>query len=161
MKLSFSGLLMAVAAACMCMTPSVMAAPALAFTEIVVEYNGTEIADGDATPSTADGTDFGQDHFNLAAYSPVHTFTIRNTGAAVLNPGGTPRVTVAGVDFSLTEDAPLSIAVGSSATFKVKFAASATVVRNGTISITNDDGDENPYNFSITGTGYSGSLMIV
>ena len=131
------------------------------YPEIQIEFNGTEIVDGDAIPGTSDGTDFGQDHFNLEAYSPVHTFQIINLGSSVLNLGGAPRVTVAGVDLSLIEDAPLSIAAGDTAEFKVKFAATATVVRNGTISITNDDNGENPYNFSITGTGYSGSLMIV
>ncbi len=131
------------------------------YAEIAVEYQGVEIVDGDATPVTADGTDFGQDHFNVPEYSPEHTFRIINLGSAALNLGGTPRVTVAGADFSLTQDAPPSIAAGDTAEFKVKFAATVAAVRNGTVSIINNDSGENPYNFSITGTGYNGSLMIV
>ena len=131
------------------------------YPEIKVEYSGTEIVDGDATPAIAEGTDFGYDHYNYSAYSPVHTFQIVNQGSGTLNLSGTPRVTVTGVDFSLEQDAPTSIAAGDTAEFKVKFAATAVVARSGNVSITNNDSGENPYNFSITGTGYTGSLMIV
>jgi len=131
------------------------------FPEIKVEYAGTEIIDGDATPATAEGTDFGLDHFNVSEYSPVHTFTIVNLGAGQLTLSSTPRVSVVGTDFSLVQDAPSVIAAGASAEFKVKFEATDVVVRNGTVSITNDDGNETPFNFSVTGSGYNGSLMIV
>ncbi|HPC02407.1 MAG TPA: choice-of-anchor D domain-containing protein [Syntrophales bacterium] len=132
------------------------------YPEISVQYDGTEIADGDTTPGTADGTDFGQDHVNLSAYSPEHTFRIVNLGSATLNLAGSPPVVVTGVDFSLTQNVPAtSIAAGGSVEFKVIFAATAAVVRNGTVSIASDDGNENPYSFAITGTGYSGALMAV
>jgi hypothetical protein len=132
------------------------------YPEISVQCNGTEIADGDSTPSTADGTDFGQDHVNLSAYSPEHTFRIVNLGSATLNLAGSPPVVVTGVDFSLTQNVPAtSIAAGESVEFRITFAATAVVVRNGTVSIASDDGNENPYSFAITGTGYSGALMVV
>jgi hypothetical protein len=131
------------------------------YPEFQLEYNGTEIVDDDTTPGTAEGTDFGEDLQLLDNYSPIHTFQIINFGASELSLGGTPCVSLSGIDFSLVEDAPSSIAAGDTAEFKVKFSASTTGTRNGTISIANNDNDENPYNFSITGTGYSGSLMIV
>ena len=129
--------------------------------EVSVEGNSVEIVDGDGTPSTADGTDFGYDLFLYLAYSPEHEFTIRNTGSAALNLTDTPRVTLTGTDFTLTQDAPVSIAPGGAATFKIRFAASAVAVRTGTVSIANDDNGENPYSFAIRGEGYSGALMIV
>ncbi|MDY6950285.1 MAG: choice-of-anchor D domain-containing protein [Thermodesulfobacteriota bacterium] len=131
------------------------------YPEISVEGNSVEIADGDGTPSTADGTDFGYDLFLYAAYSPEHEFTISNTGSAALNLTDTPRVTLTGTDFTLTQDAPASIAPGGTGTFKIRFAATATVVRTGTVSIANDDNGETPYSFAIRGEGYSGALMIV
>ncbi|MBU1099587.1 MAG: choice-of-anchor D domain-containing protein [Bacteroidetes bacterium] len=132
-----------------------------AYPEIKVEYSGVEIVDGDATPTSAEGTDFGLDHFNVLNYSPIHTFKIINLGSGDLTLGGTPKVTVAGTDFHLEQDAPAIIAVGETAEFKVKFAATSVGAINGTVSIMNDDSGENPYDFSITGTGYTGSLMIV
>ena len=129
--------------------------------EMEVSFNSTVISDGDNTPSSADGTDFGDDLANYSSYSPRHTFTINNTGAGTLLLTNSPRVSVTGADFSLITDAPVSIAPGGSGTFTVQFAATATGARNATISIESNDTDENPYNFSITGTGYAGSLMVV
>ncbi|MBI9050196.1 MAG: sortase [Anaerolineaceae bacterium] len=126
-----------------------------------ISFNGTAIANGDTTPTTSEGTDFGDDLFLYLAYSPQHTFTITNTGAGQLLLSDSPRITVTGTDFSLITDAPASIAAGDSATFTVQFAATAIGPRTGNISITNNDTSENPYNFDITGTGYSGPLMIV
>jgi LPXTG-site transpeptidase (sortase) family protein len=129
--------------------------------EIAVSYAGVAITDGDNTPIATDGTDFGDDLINVLTYSPEHTFTITNTGLGTLNLGGSPRVTLTGIDFSLITDAPASINPGASATFTVRFAATAAVIHSGTISIANDDSDENPFNFIISGTGYSGSLLIM
>jgi LPXTG-site transpeptidase (sortase) family protein len=129
--------------------------------EIAVSYNGTNISDGDSTPSTTDGTDFGQDLINYLPYSPEHTFTITNSGAGTLILTNTPRVNLTGTDFALVTDAPTSIAPGANATFVVRFAATSTGAGNGSISIDSNDTDENPFNFSITGTGYSGPLMAV
>jgi hypothetical protein len=45
------------------------------------------------------------------------------------------------------------VAAAGSTTFQVTFTPSATGLREATLSIANNDGDENPYNFSIQGTG--------
>ena len=129
--------------------------------EIAVSYNGTNISDGDNTPSTTDGTDFGQDLISYLPQSPEHTFTITNNGAGPLLLTNSPRINLTGTGFSLITDAPASIASGASATFVVRFAATSVGASTGTITIDNNDTDENPFNFSITGTGYSGPLMIV
>lgn len=135
------------------------------FTEPEVDVSGlgVSIADGDATPDAADDTDFGS--LDITTGTNANTFTITNTGAAVLNLSGTPRVTIGGVDaadFTLTTDAASSVAAsGGTSTFTITFDPSAVGVRSATVSIANDDADENPYNFSIEGTGTASPEMAV
>ncbi len=124
--------------------------------EMSVEGNGIEIADGDITPSLDDYTDFGE--ADTAIGSIVRTFTIINSGSATLNlTGSSPFVAISGEhasDFSVTSIPSSSIAAGGgTTTFQITFDPSATGIRNAEISIANDDSDENPYNFSIMGTG--------
>ena len=45
------------------------------------------------------------------------------------------------------------VAAGASTTVQVTFNPSASGVRSATLSIANNDGDENPYDFNIQGTG--------
>ena len=113
------------------------------------------IPDGDTSPSTADQTDFGD--VNVTGEIVVHTFTIRNTGSLPLNLTGDPRVTIGGThaaDFTLTADADVAVAAGGGeSTFTISFDPSAEGLRQATVSIANDDSDENPYDFNIQGTG--------
>ncbi|MEK7676755.1 MAG: choice-of-anchor D domain-containing protein, partial [Verrucomicrobiota bacterium] len=129
--------------------------------EINLTGNGTSIADGDTSPSTADHTDFG------SAYTPsgtvVRTFTIQNTGNADLNLTGTPKVQISGAnaaDFSVTAQPSSPVAASGTTTFTVTFDPSASGTRTATISIANDDGDENPYNFAIQGTGTASEIAV-
>jgi len=122
--------------------------------EMDVQGNGVSIADGDNTPSAADHTDFG--NANIAGGSVVRTFTILNTGSANLTLTGTPKVVIGGAhaaDFTVTTQPASPVAAGGNTTFQVTFAPSAAGLRSATISIANDDTDENPYDFSIQGTG--------
>ena len=124
--------------------------------EMSVEGNSVEIADGDSSPSTADHTDFGS--ADIASDTVVRTFTINNTGSANLTLSDTPIIAVGGTnaaDFTVTADATTPVAASGNTTFQVTFNPSATGVRSATLSIANDDSDENPYNFSIQGTGTS------
>jgi hypothetical protein len=119
-----------------------------------VKGNGSTISDGDTTPSTADHTDFGS--AAVAGGSIIRTFTILNTGSADLNLTDSPRVTIGGThaaDFTLTNDAGTPIAGSGQTTFQVTFDPSVGGLRQATISIANNDADENPYDFSIQGTG--------
>jgi photosystem II stability/assembly factor-like uncharacterized protein len=123
--------------------------------EIVVEGNATGIADGDGTPSLADHTDFGSTA--TAGGTVTLTFTVRNTGGVGLNLTGTPKVAVGGAhapDFSVTLQ-PTSPVAGSGGTaiFQVTFNPSANGLRTATLSLANDDSDENPFDFTIQGTG--------
>lgn len=123
--------------------------------EMDVQGNSTSIADEDITPSTADYTDFGS--INTSSTTLSRTFTIKNTGNAILNISGTPKVSIYGTnasDFTVTTQPLATVATTSgTTTFIVSFDPTASGVRTATISIVNDDSNENPYNFTIQGTG--------
>ncbi|MHC4206378.1 MAG: choice-of-anchor D domain-containing protein, partial [Planctomycetota bacterium] len=124
--------------------------------EMDVSGLSVSIADGDTTPSTTDDTDFGS--VNVVGGTNPNTFTITNSGTAALNlTGGSPHVTISGAhagDFFLTADASTPVASsGGTTTFTIMFDPSTTGLRTATVSIANNDADENPYNFIIQGTG--------
>ncbi|MBC8506384.1 MAG: sortase [Anaerolineales bacterium] len=126
--------------------------------EIEIFGNDTSIFDGDSTPSPPDHTDFGSADENGATIT--RTFTIRNSGEAELNlvdPLSPPIVTISGThagDFALTSDVTVSTLNESEQTmFTITFNPSAQGIREANISIANNDGDENPFDFSIQGTG--------
>jgi uncharacterized repeat protein (TIGR02543 family) len=131
--------------------------------EMDVRGNSILIGDGDTTPSTSDETDFGS--VSVTSGTASHTFTIFNTGYDVLNLSGTPNVAVSGAnaaDFTVTAQpsSPVAITTGTT-TFTVEFVPSAVGTRSATISIANDDSDENPYVFSIQGVGVAPTVSTV
>ena len=122
--------------------------------EIAVTGNSVDIADGDSTPSSTDHTDFGSQATFTGTVS--RTFTITNSGLGALTLSGTPKVTVSGTnaaDFTVTSQPSSPVAASGTTTFTVQFDPSASGVRTAALSIANDDSDENPFNFSIQGTG--------
>ncbi|MCF6327026.1 MAG: choice-of-anchor D domain-containing protein [Devosiaceae bacterium] len=130
----------------------------LATPDMRVEGNGAEIGDGDASPHFSDDTDFGS--VAVGSNNP-NIFTIRNIGTDTLNLTGTsPYVVIGGADageFSVTSIPGNTIGTASNTTFDITFTPTSTGVKNATISIANDDPDENPYNFAITGEGVAAS----
>ena len=120
--------------------------------EITVLGNGVSIVDGDTTPGTGDGTEFGSVAQNSAAV--VRTFTVRNDGGSILTLG-TPALPVG---FSLVAGDQLvsSLAPGASDTFQVQMSTTTTGTKSGEISFITNDSNENPFNFSIAGTVSSG-----
>jgi methionine-rich copper-binding protein CopC len=120
--------------------------------EINVQGNSVSISNGDILPTTTDDTDFGSVAVEGGTVS--HTFTIENTGSLALNLTGTPIVSVTAGDFTVTtQPSGATIAIGGSLTFVVEFNPTALGTRTATISIANDDSNENPYTFNIQGTG--------
>jgi hypothetical protein len=84
------------------------------------------------------------------------TFTIQNIGGVNLNITDSPRIRVSGTDalcFSVTAQPASPVAPGGSTTFTVKFTPDSNGTKNAVISIVNDDIDNSPYTFTITGTG--------
>lgn len=116
--------------------------------------NSVTIANGDATPSASDATDWG----NITlGNSPSHTFTIQNTGNAALNLIDTPLVALNGAGctpFSIATQPTTPVAATSgSTTFQVQYTPTSATLSNCTVSIANDDTAHNPYTFAIAGTG--------
>ena len=132
--------------------------------EMDVLGNSQSIVNGDSTPSLSDHTDFGT---GFLGSSPVtRTFTIENTGGELLNLTSNPDfVQVAGThaaDFTVTGQPSSPVAAGGgTSTFTISFSPSAIGLREAQIIIANDDNDENPYTFSIQGTGSDGTFSDV
>ena len=126
-----------------------------AVAEMDVLGNSVSIADGDTTPTTADYTDFGS--VDITSGTIVRLFTVRNTGSLALSLNGAPAVSISGSnasEFTVTAVPSTNlVALTGTTTFQITFNPSATGIRTATISIANTDSDENPYNFSIQGTG--------
>lgn len=110
------------------------------------------IADGDTTPNTADDTDFGT---VAVGTNNLNTFTITNSGTAPLNlTGASPYVIITGsTDFVLTAIPNNTIGASNSTTFQITFSPTTVGTHTANISIANDDPNEDPYNFTITGIG--------
>jgi hypothetical protein len=112
-----------------------------------VRFGSTDIADGDATPSASDGTDFGA--VALGGDGPQRTFTVTNTGGSTLNLPGAVSVPAG---FDLVSGLPPTLAPGASADFVVKLESGSAGAKGGQISFATNAPGENPFNFSISGT---------
>ncbi len=132
--------------------PRVAVTATIFINEIDVQGNATSIVDGDITPSAADWTDFGT--------ASTRTFTIRNSGSSTLGVGAISISGANAADFSVTTAPSATVGASSSTTFVVTFTPSAVGVRTASISIANNDLDENPYDFSIQGTGLAQEINI-
>jgi hypothetical protein len=98
-------------------------------------------------------TDFGDVDLNDTA---SQTYTIENIGDGDLNLTGSPLVSIGGTNpsqFYVSQQPSTPVAPGSSTTFTVVFDPSSEGTKNATVSIANDDADENPFTFNITGNG--------
>ena len=124
-----------------------------AYSEIVVEGNNIEIVDGDTTPSIDDNTDFGDVEVN--GFTEEHTFVIKNTGNVDLTINS---ISSDNSEFAVSGTTSGTIAAGEEVNFTVTFDPSDLGIRTATISIDNDDNDENPYDFSVQGNGVNSSL---
>ncbi len=113
--------------------------------EIEVRGNGAVIADGDTSPSADDHTDFGSVVQGQAG--PTRTFTVTNTGQGTLTLGSLNPPP----GFTVTEGLTTSLVQGASDTFTVRLDSTTVGPKSGDIAFTNNDSDENPFNFRITG----------
>ncbi len=124
--------------------------------EINLVGGALSIVDGDATPSTADDTDFGKT--KLTNGTVTRTFTIQNTGSGALTLSGTPLVAVGGAgagaaDFAVVAQPAASVAAGASVTFQVRFDPSVAGTRTASLTIFSNDADEATYDIMIQGVG--------
>lgn len=121
--------------------------------EMIVLIDSTEVVDNTSA-------DFGD--VELASSSSI-VFTVQNTGNQILNLNGTPKVVITGdnaADFSV-DTFPISpIASAGSTTFKITFSPSDGGQRLAELSISNDDLNENPYNFTLQGNGIAPEIYL-
>lgn len=113
--------------------------------------NFPDISDGDTTPATFDGTDFGD--VSVGGNS-TNTFRIENFG-------GTLNLTISSVsvisgdvgDFSITSLPTSPIVALDFSLFDIEFSPTAVGIRTAVIEIRSNDGDEDPYTFTVEGNG--------
>lgn len=115
------------------------AAPDMAVEEPV----GTDLVDGAATINVGSAG---------VAASASKSFTLKNTGTAVLTVSGGTIDGTHGGDFALGT-LPSSLAVGGSTTFTVTITPSALGARSAILHITSNDPEESPFDINLTGTG--------
>ena len=118
--------------------------------EIDIAGNGNTVFDGNTTPTTTNSTDFGS---STAGIATTKTFTIQNSGNTNLTIGTISFSGANAADYSIGNLPSTTIIAGNSTTFTISFNPSTIGTRTATISILNNDSDENPYDFSIQGTG--------
>ena len=116
------------------------------FAEIsVTGLSDNVITDGDTTPTTTDGTDFGS--VTQDGSTVTRTFKVANSGALALTTE-TPTIPTG---FTLTEGLATSIATSGNDTFSVRLDSSVLGGKHGTISFVNNDTTLNPFNFTVSG----------
>jgi subtilase family serine protease len=111
------------------------------------------IVDGDITPGSNDGTDFGT---VLQGTRVDRVFTVSNTGMGTLTPSGLTLPT----GFSLVEGLSAAIVSNGSDSFTVRLDGTTAGTKSGQISFTTNDSDENPFNFSIAGAVVIPDLIV-
>lgn len=122
--------------------------------DIAISQQGQNIPDGGSSQLTP--ADVGS--------SADTTFNITNNGPATLLLTGSPAVALTGADaasFSIITQPSASVASGSSTSFVVRFAPAAGGQKNALITIANNDADETPYQFLVTGEAQPPDIVIV
>lgn len=123
------------------------------YPEIDIRGNATSITDGDTTPSTGDWTDFG-------STTSTRTFTINNSGVGGLSLA-VPVLSGANAgDFTISVIPNATVASNATTTFTVTFNPTAPGIRTATVTISNNDSNENPYDFAIQGTGVAREIEV-
>ncbi|RYD67312.1 MAG: choice-of-anchor D domain-containing protein, partial [Verrucomicrobiaceae bacterium] len=125
--------------------------------EIAVRKDSQNIDNGNATPSVSVGTDFGDAALWGTGSTITRTFTIANTGGGSLTFGA---VSISGehaADFSVVTQPVSPVTANGSRSFNVTFYPSGLGLRKAIVSFATNDADENPFSFSIQGTGFLSS----
>jgi len=92
---------------------------------------------------------------DVVSGSVTRTFTIYNLGTGDLTLIGDPTVMLTGDtdDFVVVQQPESFVQAGGRVVFQVQFDPSSEGLKTATVSVANDDSDENPYDSVIQGTG--------
>jgi len=119
--------------------------------DIVVTGNDILIANGDSSPSVADGTDFGT--VNIAGGIGSRSFAILNSGTIDLEIAS---VTITGSDpsaFEVVTQPTAVVPAGTQTTFVMEFDPDSSGPKEATVAVDSNDEDDDPYTFAIAGQG--------
>ncbi len=119
--------------------------------EIDISGNTQPIISGATAATPFNHTFF--DYLNVTTGTLERTYTISNTGTLALTLGA---ITISGLqaaDFTVITPPATTVAIGATTTFVIRFDPLATGQRNAVVSIVNDDINENPYTFAVSGYG--------
>ncbi|YCM42822.1 choice-of-anchor D domain-containing protein [Verrucomicrobiaceae bacterium 227] len=113
------------------------------------------ISDDDTSPRPDDGTSFGSRGVSDGSIS--HTFQIENTGTAQLT---IDSITDNSSEFSVSS-VPDVVGVDQIQTFLVKFNPTSYGFKTGIITIQNNDANEDPFTFEVSGTGEASEIAVL
>jgi Protein of unknown function (DUF1573) len=112
---------------------------------------GPVISVQQGTTLVANGSTFTFPSSTPAGVPTSVLFTIYNTGSATLNISNSTTL-VSGNGFSEIYNAPASIPAGGNGVFRVRLQSATAGTYSGTVSISSDDLNHNPYTFTVSGT---------
>ncbi|RZJ35982.1 MAG: choice-of-anchor D domain-containing protein [Flavobacterium sp.] len=116
--------------------------------EIDITGNSQPVVDGSTTPAFANHTFF--DYLNIGG-TLDRVYKITNTGSMALTVGA---LTLSGSsDFSIITPPAASVPIGGTTTFTIRFSPTSSGLKTATVNLVNNDANENPYDFSISGFG--------
>jgi len=121
-------------------TPTPPPPPPPGAADIAVFNGSTNITDGSTS-----AINFGS--ITAGGSTRSISFRVTNNGGSTLRING---VTVPS-GFSVTDGLGSTIAPGASDTLTIRLDSSSAGTRSGNVNISSNDGDENPFNFAITG----------
>ncbi len=124
--------------------------------DIEVKGNNREIAHNDTTPTPDDLTDFGSVAIGGEKEHEFHVANTRDNILLFVYYNKDRAVHLGGPhtgDFEVTK-VMKGIYLGGPDTFRIKFKPKAAGLRTATVHIPSNDPDENPYTFTIQGTGF-------
>ncbi|RZK98530.1 MAG: choice-of-anchor D domain-containing protein, partial [Pedobacter sp.] len=126
--------------------------------EIYVKGNSQNIVSGSTTTSSLNQTVFAIQP--IGTTSAAKDYIVGNVGLSNLILNGTPVISLTGAnsgDFAVTQNPATTIASETFSTFSITFTPSGPGTRTAVVSIANNDstGGENPFTFTIQGTGKS------
>ncbi len=120
--------------------------------EIEVTGNSQDIQSGDNTPRTEDNTDYGQ---VVIGTSTLKTFKVSNTGSSSLSVRATinPVSPATARNFNINGSPSFVVPPNGSRDVTIDIRPDKAGVVRGTVSLATNDPDENPFTFTIQGTG--------
>jgi uncharacterized delta-60 repeat protein len=121
--------------------------------DIIVGVSNSEIQVTQGTTDIADDTTTAFDFGTTPVGTPVtQTFTIQNVGTDDLTLTNPISLTGTGFELLSSNFTDTTLASGASTSFDVTLQATNVGTVSGNLSFANNDSDENPFNFPVTGT---------